>query len=268
MKPLHVLWISALLIGPVHAADIETTKMNSDFWGDWKDLRQSDGWQKLQKSVGLQEQSQQAVTRGMKSRTQAVMNVTLDSPTRTASFLNGAAGASRSTENDGALATVLKTRASKTMVEAAESMVAPEVSARVVTFRANLSDGIPGLPGIYLGNNTGSGSVTTGNACCALKDVQTNSAPQGTSGSSANGSSDQGSDGTSQAGFGGSSASAAATPSSGGGAWGGGGSGGGIAGLPGVYLGDNAASNGANTSASVPAGFAPVGGGSMGCPTR
>jgi hypothetical protein len=64
--------------------------------------------------------------------------------------------------SDAALATVISMRISPEVRQAAAPFVAPEAQARVEEFKANLSTGIPGLPGIHLGESGGRPSLPQG----------------------------------------------------------------------------------------------------------
>ena len=123
---------------------------STGFWDDVKDLRQSESWQALQTKVGLSEKSRSVAAEAAQLGKQGVVSISLDTPRDTAAFLNGAAQTGRDLGVERAVSTALRMRASPEMVTAAAPMVEPEARAEVAAFRADLSSGIPGLPGIYL----------------------------------------------------------------------------------------------------------------------
>lgn len=87
------------------------------------------------------------------------MNLAISKPEDAAKVLSDASAASNDSITANALATVVNMVISpKTRAEAA-LLVAPEAQQRVAVMTTNLSTGIQGLPGIYLGDNT---SVTGG----------------------------------------------------------------------------------------------------------
>jgi hypothetical protein len=123
---------------------------STGFWDDVKDLRQSESWQALQNKVGLSDKSRGVAAEAVKAGKQGVVSISLDTPRDTAAFLNGAAQPGRDLGVERAVSTALRMRASPEMVTAAAPMVEPQARAEVASFRANLSSGIPGLPGVYL----------------------------------------------------------------------------------------------------------------------
>lgn len=135
---------------PKATAAADPAERSAGFWDDVKDLRQSESWQALQNKVGLSDKSHNVAVEAAQSGYQGVVSVSLDTPRDTAAFLNGAAQSGRDLGVERAVSTALRMRASPEMVTAAAPMVEPKARAEVESFRANLSSGIPGLPGIYL----------------------------------------------------------------------------------------------------------------------
>lgn len=123
------------------------------FWEDVHTTEQSEGWRQLQDAVGLERQSRDAVALAAETEVQAVFSVSLDTPDRAADYMSrvGSAGPGGA-PLDGAVATALRQRASPEVVQAAVPLVEPEDRGKAAQFQANLSSGIPGLPGLYLGD--------------------------------------------------------------------------------------------------------------------
>ena len=95
--------------------------MNSEkFYSDVDALEKSDSWKALQQKVGLADKISAAQIQNGKRATQmqSIFSIGSDTAPKLAKFLNSTVGADN-------------------------------------VFRANLSGGIPGLPGIYLGGNDG-----------------------------------------------------------------------------------------------------------------
>ncbi len=179
--------------------------LSSDFWGDWNKTKTSENFSALTKAVGCAHKSNTPKAGG----SQKIVDLAINRPEDAAKFLGDATAASNDAVSANALATVVNMVTSPKTREEAAPLVAPEAKARVEAMTANLSTGIQGLPGIYLG------------------DVPQPKYEAGT-----------------QAGEGSGGAN----------------TGGGVEASGG--------SAGAGERASVPAGYAPVVGGSMGCPVR
>jgi hypothetical protein len=141
---------ASALSAPAPAPAAGPADRSAAFWDDVKELRQSESWQALQNKVGLTDKSRGAAAEAAKAGKQSVVSVSLDTPGDAAAFLTGAAQAGQGLGVERAVSTALRMRASPDMVNAATPMVAPQARAGAESFRANLSNGIPGLPGIYL----------------------------------------------------------------------------------------------------------------------
>lgn len=131
-----------------------STQMSTDFWDSWKTTKASDEFTALSKAAGGAEKTAAALEAAKKSKVQAVANVAIAKPEETAKFLTGVSAAtSKNAETTGALATIVEMRTNEASRAAAAPMVEPQAAARVDEWRADLSTGISGLPGIYLGDN-------------------------------------------------------------------------------------------------------------------
>jgi hypothetical protein len=137
----------------------DPTALSSGFWTDWKQTKSSPSFSALSSAADCgcgpapQGAEGQAQARGP-----STVDVAITKPAEAAEFLSKSLASSNDPVTDGALATVVNMRMSPEVRQAAEPLVAPQAQTRVEQFRANLSTGIPGLPGIYLGDNSGSNS--------------------------------------------------------------------------------------------------------------
>jgi len=133
---------------PAPAAD-DPSVVSGEFWGDWNKTKASPEFAALKAAVGG-DAPPAAPQAG--PQTQRIVDIAIAKPQEAAKVLSAAA-----TTNDAAsanaLSTVVAMTTSPEMREEAAALVAPEAQAQVESFRANLSTGIPGLPGIYLGDN-------------------------------------------------------------------------------------------------------------------
>ena len=131
----------------------DPSTLSSDFWADWKAFKASDGFSALNQASGCTDKVNAAVTEGTKTSSQGIVNIAVDKPEDVAKLMSGVAATPSGEQNQAAVATVLTMRTTAQAREAAEPFVAPEAKAQVQTMTANLSNGIQGLPGIYLGDN-------------------------------------------------------------------------------------------------------------------
>ncbi len=129
----------------------DSTQLSYAFWNDWQTLKKSDKWQALKQSVGVADQARAAALSGAEKGTQAVVNVGLSKPADVAKVLNGSAHTATDVGAGAALGTALSMRASRQEIAAAQPLVAPEARRESRSMTANLTTGIAGLPGIYLG---------------------------------------------------------------------------------------------------------------------
>jgi hypothetical protein len=137
--------------------------LSSGFWNDWTALKSNEQFKTLQGAVdcgcsGDTSKTSKPIAAPANVQRPSVYNIAIDTPDQAAKFLTNAAQTSKGTDTDRALATVIQMRVSPQTLAAASPMVPADVKARVATMTANLTTGIPGLPGIYLGNNAGSKS--------------------------------------------------------------------------------------------------------------
>jgi len=132
--------------------------LSADFWGDLNKIKASPEFAALSDAVGCADKTRAKTADAAKSNKQGIVDIAITRPEEAAKFLNEATTSSSGAVSDGALATVITMRTSPEVLEAAAPMIAPEAQARVEEFRADLTTGIPGLPGIYLGDNSGATS--------------------------------------------------------------------------------------------------------------
>lgn len=145
--------------------EVDLSDLSAGFWTDWKAKESSAGFVALKKSVWRDEPAKPEQT-SPAVQSQRIVDVSISDPAKVAQVLTAAADATIDASDQQALASVVNMVASPKTQEEAAPMVAPEIQAQVQEFRANLSSGIPGLPGIYLGDNTESerGAAPTGYA--------------------------------------------------------------------------------------------------------
>jgi len=129
----------------------DPSQLSGAFWGDWKKTRDSQEYIALQSAVGTASKTSAVITAPKTDSNQRIINLAIDKPADAAKVITDATAASTDAASKQALATVVNMVASPETIEQAAALVAPEAQARVTEMRANLSTGIPGLPGIYLG---------------------------------------------------------------------------------------------------------------------
>lgn len=146
---------SAKKPSPVKPAVADPVALNDKFWGDWNETKSSDDFAKLNAAVSCADKSATALAARKSDEPQRVVNIAISKPEDAAKVLSDASAASNDSVSANALATVVNMVISpKTRIDAAP-LVAPEAQKRVNAMTANLSTGIQGLPGIYLGDNSG-----------------------------------------------------------------------------------------------------------------
>jgi hypothetical protein len=128
--------------------------LSAGFWTEYKAPKNSENIAALQKTMGSTENVNAAIAEGRKAGGQGIANVAVDRPADVAKMLDGIAAAPGGAANQAALETVLKMRTTAKARAAAVPLVSPAAKTQAVAMTANLSKGIPGLPGIYLGDNT------------------------------------------------------------------------------------------------------------------
>lgn len=129
----------------------DPSALSGEFWGDWKKTKESPQFTALQAAVGTAAKTSTAITAPKTDKHQRIINLAIDKPAEAAKVMTDATAASNDASSRQALATVMNMVASPKTIEQAAPLVAPEAQARVTEMRADLSTGIPGLPGIYLG---------------------------------------------------------------------------------------------------------------------
>ena len=134
------------------AAD-DPSALNAEFWGDDNKTKSSDSFTALKAAVGRAEKNATALAAPKTDNNQRVINIAIETPEDAARVLSDATAASNDAVSANALATVVNMVTSPQTREAATALVAPQAQQRVEAWKANLSTGIQGLPGIYLGDN-------------------------------------------------------------------------------------------------------------------
>jgi hypothetical protein len=146
---------AAAVLGSAAAqpAGNDLSKLSSNFWSEHKAVKGSAEFTELKKIVGSTDSINAAIAEGKKAGTQSIVNVAVDRPGDVAKLLTGIATSSSGAANPTAIATVLAMRTTAKARAAAAPLVAQNAKAQVAAMTANLSTGIAGLPGIYLGDN-------------------------------------------------------------------------------------------------------------------
>lgn len=129
------------------------SSLNSVFWSEYKAVNDSADFTALKKAAGPTDKVNAAIAEGRKTSRQSIVNVAVDRPAEVAKLLTSIAVSPTGSANQTAVATVLAMRTTAKARAAAAPLVAPAAKAQVVAMTTNLSTGIAGLPGIYLGDN-------------------------------------------------------------------------------------------------------------------
>jgi hypothetical protein len=137
----------------------DPSALSGDFWGDWKKTSTSKSFVALTAAVGTAGKSAAALAAPNTANTQRVVNLAVGKPEDAAKLLSTAAAASNDTASANALKTVVNMVTSPKTREEAAAFVAPEAQASVEAWNADLSSGVQGLPGIYLGDNADNGGA-------------------------------------------------------------------------------------------------------------
>jgi hypothetical protein len=137
----------------------ELEARSSDFWSDWNKTKASEEYTALKTSVGLADKAKAAAAAS--GGKQAIADLALVQPEAAAKLMNSASAAPDDAAN--ALSTVVNMVTAPATREAAMTYVEPEAATRVESWNANLSSGVQGLPGIYLGApaETSAGTMPT-----------------------------------------------------------------------------------------------------------
>jgi len=192
----RIVFASTLVIWPLQATFAESAKspqsgasvetdpkdLSKAFWTDWKTTKASPHVTALAKSLGAIDKTDAAVKAASKTRKQAIVPVVINQPKEAAKLLQiasekqgthalGKVGAKVDPKGtpktlgdqtgEQALRTVITMTVSPETRKAAMRHVPPAAKQRVEAWRADLSTGIRGLPGIYLSGNhqTASGGM-------------------------------------------------------------------------------------------------------------
>ena len=138
----------------VTPAKPDPVALASSFWNEWGATRNSATYTALASATGC------GCTTGNASLPQTnsggVVDIAVTKPADAAKLLTSSVAASRDPITEDALSTVIAMRVSPAVREAAVPLVPAEAQAHVTQFNANLSQGIAGLPGIYLNYDPGS----------------------------------------------------------------------------------------------------------------
>ena len=142
--------------GPQHApakpapaaAPSELAQMSSTFWTDVKKTEGSDDFKALSTALGRVKPPPSAAP-----KQQRIVDVAVTRPADAAKIMTNVAAAPSAAQTTNAVTTVMSMIATPKTLEQAAALVPPESQSQVETWRANLSNGIPGLPGLYLGDN-------------------------------------------------------------------------------------------------------------------
>lgn len=145
--------ISAQQPPPKYPKLITTTDRDASFWNDWHDRSQSPAFKQLERDTGTANVAKNAVAEGRASDRQPIANIAVDSADAAARLLAAAAKSNADRESREALEAIAMLRTSPDDRADAIRQMPPETKAAAATFVANLSTGIPGLPGIYLNDS-------------------------------------------------------------------------------------------------------------------
>jgi len=127
--------------------------LNRGFWTDWNETKASPAVTALTEAVGDADKRAAAIAAAAEAKKQAIVPIAINRPEEAAKLLDTAAGSGNDPATENALATVVNMRVAPETRAAAIPYIAPQAQQRVESWNANLSTGIRGLPGIYLGGN-------------------------------------------------------------------------------------------------------------------
>ena len=159
---------------PVTAAS-ELTAASANFWQEWTETKTGADFTGLTSAIDcncekktpagvadISPKDVKAQAVAPPNKPKPVVDVAITRPDEAAKLLSESTGAATDSVSRAALATVIDMRMSPEVREAAIEQVVPESRTQVEEFRANLSTGIPGLPGIYLGDTAQSSAWSGG----------------------------------------------------------------------------------------------------------
>jgi hypothetical protein len=130
----------------------DPSSISTGFWGDIKATTSSADFATLKSAVGSADKSAATTSAPNTTGKQRIVDLAISSPTDAATLLTAATAATGDDASKQALATAMAMVASPKTIEDAAALVPPDAQARVTEMRADLTNGIPGLPGIYLGD--------------------------------------------------------------------------------------------------------------------
>lgn len=131
---------------------VDPKDLSAAFWTDWRAKRSSDGFVSLKKSAGSDDRVDPIVTASRAAAKQAVADIVISKPEDAARLMNAAVDNKGDSDVQAALKTVLAMRTTPAVRAQALDQIPAGERAQAKAFAANLSAGIPGLPGIYLGD--------------------------------------------------------------------------------------------------------------------
>ncbi len=152
-----VIAILAGLIATAHAQDADGNPavLSADFWNDWKKTSASEDFQML---TAAQDCGCEVPARDTDAKAPArkdnIVRIAVTKPEDATRILGSSITAADDPAQSAALATVVRMRIPDEVQKQALELVPAAQRPQVEKFRANLSTGIPGLPGIYLGDNS------------------------------------------------------------------------------------------------------------------
>lgn len=160
--PVCAIGAVLLAASPAAAAPepVDPKDMSAAFWSDWRKPENQAQVQVLVAAARGREAVASAIAAQPNTR-QRVADMALTDP-RAAAALMAAQPAAKTPEAARALATVVAMRTTAETRRAALAAAPAERRAEMARFTANLSQGIPGLPGIYLGDQPAQGHSAAG----------------------------------------------------------------------------------------------------------
>ncbi len=129
LKIYRIIFLVSLAI--ISTASAETPKVNGNakFWGNWKDLRETEKWKSLESATNVMREANapagEPASKKESVRDQYIFNMSVDQPQEVAKFVAKVA-TSKIDGADGALSTVVNMRTSPAARKAAEVYVPPE----------------------------------------------------------------------------------------------------------------------------------------------
>ena len=135
------------------AADRDPSMMSADFWQEWQETKSGEAYRLLTSAndCGCTDPAKKSAG-DEKQKPKDVVDILVTQPADAAKLMGETLGATQDTVQVAALKTVLTMRIPPQVQEAAVAEAPVAERQRIERFRATLSTGIPGLPGIYLGD--------------------------------------------------------------------------------------------------------------------